>query len=972
MKKLISVLTAAVMSISIMCQASVFAAFSDVSDDHAYKNAITTLSKLSVIDGYDDGTFKPDGQITRAEFTKLIVFMLGYQDLAYEATEFTDVDASHWAKNYIQTAYKLGIISGMGDGTFAPDANVTYEQALKMVVCTLGYEDFANNLRTNPENWSEGYIKQANALSLTKKVSSNGYTENATRGMIAQVLFNALEVQLYENNGQGFTPTDKTLMGDYLKVTKLKGTLVGVEDFLTEDCKETLNESEMAVLPATGDELIKIDFANYTENTSDITKYLGNTITIFYRELTSGDDKELVIIDDETTKNSEVTLTYEDLNTFSGTSLKYYDAAGKSKSFKLKESELTVRYNGKLLQENETVILKSGESAVSRAEALEKWLTADSGYTIYGDVKLTDNGNDGTVDMIQINNYEIMVAYAAPSSSDYRITDKLVTGNALVLDPQAADYTYTITKDGAEIPVTSIAANDVILYTTSLDGSYYTLLVSNKTVKGSISSISSSADKMTINGTSYNVSEKCTKYINDKEGKTLKTGVSGTFYLDSFGTAIFGVLEQTAVMPYAYITNAYIDREEGGKTYITAYAPTVSASSAESYPVKNKVKLNGSTIKSENLISELASSASYANADDDSNIYGSSNPENIEYSQPARVTISNGEVTQIVTLTTDEVKAQNDDNEQLFLGKALASYDYSSNSFKQGSATAFSVNSSTVVIYVPQNRENREKFAKKTPSSAFTSGESYYVEAYDISSSKIAGLVLVYGSEGTLTQVKRDTDFSIVASLPESTYSDVKDGTVLSFDVFTGSNSTKTWNTYDTDEFADVEVGDVIQFAYDSDDLIQGRIDNIKFSDIADVLDGDTFDWTGDEFEYTFKKNGSTEMYSHSTLGSVPYSIASMYNVSQVLADENKIYVTKTGFVDGELDDSIYEEVSITSSTKILRMEDDRKEISKYADGTSTELTINDLKDAKNYGSDCSKVLVCSSKGNAKLVVIYK
>ena len=71
--------------------------------------------------------------------------------------------------------------------------------------------------------------------------------------------------------------------------------------------------------------------------------------------------------------------------------------------------------------------------------------------------------------MIQINNYDTIVAYATPTTTDYRITDKLVTGNYLILDPQASDYTYTITKNGSEIPVTSISANDVILYTKSLD-----------------------------------------------------------------------------------------------------------------------------------------------------------------------------------------------------------------------------------------------------------------------------------------------------------------------------------------------------------------------------------------------------------------------------------------------------------------------------------------------------------------------
>ena len=75
------------MTLSVICQTSVFAAFSDVGDDNTYKDAITTLTKLKVIDGYEDGTFKPDGQITRAEFTKLIVFILGYKDLAYDSSD---------------------------------------------------------------------------------------------------------------------------------------------------------------------------------------------------------------------------------------------------------------------------------------------------------------------------------------------------------------------------------------------------------------------------------------------------------------------------------------------------------------------------------------------------------------------------------------------------------------------------------------------------------------------------------------------------------------------------------------------------------------------------------------------------------------------------------------------------------------------------------------------------------------------
>ena len=112
------------------------------------------------------------------------------------------------------------------------------------------------------------------------------------------------------------------------------------------------------------------------------------------------------------------------------------------------------------------------------------------------------------------------------------------------------------------------------------------------------------------------------------------------------------------------------------RIYITAYAPTVSASSASSYPVKDKVKFNGASIKSELIIDKLKASADYTNDDTElaDQIYGAGKtPTLTGFSQPARVTITNGEVTQIVALTSDELQTQNDDKEQIAKCKAADS-----------------------------------------------------------------------------------------------------------------------------------------------------------------------------------------------------------------------------------------------------------------------------------------------------------
>lgn len=991
MKKFIAMLVTAAMLTASVFQTVSFAAFSDVGDDNQYKNAITTLSTLSVIAGYDDGTFKPEGAITRAEFTKLIVFMLGLQDIKYSTYTFDDVDPTHWARDFIQTGYDRKIISGYEDGTFKSENPVKYAEALKMIVCTLGYEDFALARTTVTDGWADRYIQEAGSLGLMKGISGGDYYGDATRGMVAQMLYNALEIKMNENNGYNWVSTEKTLLNDYLKVKKLKGTLVGVNKDVTGDCTVSLPENHIDILSNAGEEVL-IDYSTYTDQQTALSKYLGNTITVYYRQLTENDERTLINIDTETTKNSVIDIVSVDITSYEDSGTLKYDDGGKIKNAKFKPDEITVRYNGKVVAADDTVYI--GGESYTRREALSVWLTPDTEESAYGTIKLTDNGDDGTFDMIQIYDYETIVALSAPSTSDYRITDKLVTGNALILDPQSASYDYTIVKDGNEIPVTSIAANDIVLYACSLDGEQYTVLVTNKSVTGQISSMSSDGTTMTISGTEYNIGDKCASYISEKGNKELKVSASGTFYIDAFDTAVYGTLQETVAAPYAYITNTF---REDGKYYISVYAPSNVASEATSYPLKSTVKINGASVKAEAALSRIQSAAQYTT--DESaladKIYGAGKlPSNTQYSQPARVKITNNEVTDVVLLTSDELVAQNEDKDKITRGKELDEYAYNNNSFTVGGKTAFSVNSSTVVIYVPADRDEKTKYAKKAPSSAFTSGERYYLEAYDLNSTKTAGLVILYGADGTLTKVKKDTDFSIVAKTPQNEFSKIKDDTVLKIDMFTGaSNTLRSWNTYDMTEFNDVVPGDVIQFAYDSDNLIQGRVNVLKYDDIASVLDGEMnndqlYNWEkktepSEEngyqsmlFDYHFKKTGTDEdeMYQSSTLGWVPYSRAAVFNVSQVLTDENKLYVTKNGFDITEegitLDDTDYEEIAITSTTKIVRMEPERDEVSRYVADTTTDLTINDFKDAKNYGAECSKIIVFMLKGNARLIVI--
>ena len=111
--------------------------FSDVSADKWYNNAVSTLSNMGVIGGYADGTFHPDAPISRAEFAKIAVsFTQNNGSATYNY--FTDVKPTDWFAPYVTAAKDAGLIEGYSDGSFKPESKITRAEACAIVNRTLG------------------------------------------------------------------------------------------------------------------------------------------------------------------------------------------------------------------------------------------------------------------------------------------------------------------------------------------------------------------------------------------------------------------------------------------------------------------------------------------------------------------------------------------------------------------------------------------------------------------------------------------------------------------------------------------------------------------------------------------------------------------------------------------------------------------------------------------------------------------
>ncbi len=137
--------------------------FSDVAKGDWFNNAISTLSNAGIITGYPDGSFKPNASITRAEFAAISV---RFSDVVYtQNSSFTDVDASHWAAKYISLAEYLGWVNGYPDGTFRPNNLITRAESMTLINRVLEREVEAANMlkgmRTWPDNAKSAWYYEA-------------------------------------------------------------------------------------------------------------------------------------------------------------------------------------------------------------------------------------------------------------------------------------------------------------------------------------------------------------------------------------------------------------------------------------------------------------------------------------------------------------------------------------------------------------------------------------------------------------------------------------------------------------------------------------------------------------------------------------------------------------------------------------------------------------------------------------------
>ena len=524
--KVLSLVLAFALMLSAVTMVASASVFPDVTAGSDYEQAIDLLASLKILGGYEDGTFKPENNITRAEFSKIVyVIFNGLTDpngkMFASESNFDDVAVSSWFAGHVNWAYLNSIVGGYGDGTFLPNNNVAVKEAVKMIVTCVTDKQLS---------YPMGYIQEARALGLLDDVIITDTDAPATRGQIAQMAANLLVTnsrlclastgrmdvngnEIYEKN-----PAITFVFGlnevageDSNHVAMIAGTYENM--FIGQNYLEGLEEGQVAFwlynknADGKADTLVSSKPYIYDYD-ADISGLIGQYLTLY---LTDKDELAAVV-----TRSSAISTTLDKMKANSGyvtanvdgttISLDAYEDVKDTSSVKgdmvryyYFEKQFIQASDGRwteTLNDKKSMRLSSIVSTSSRAQ--------DNPITV---IDADGNGEYDTYIQYYGANHKIeSYSYEAKSMTiSYKPTDFIQADTPIGgKTVYSADYVngFEKFKDvDFKDPVRPVYANFYVAI--KGDGQPYLTVNTSETVEGKLESIASNGKSARIDGKSY-------------------------------------------------------------------------------------------------------------------------------------------------------------------------------------------------------------------------------------------------------------------------------------------------------------------------------------------------------------------------------------------------------------------------------------------------------------------------------------
>ena len=231
LKKILALVLALVMSFSLMATANAFTDDEKITD--TYETAVTVLSGLKVFQGYDDGSFLPQGSITRAEVAAIIYRIVTGDvndtqvGIYADYNKFDDVKSTSWYAGYVNFCANAEYIKGYDAKTFGPNDPVTGYQALAMILRALGYD---KNGEFTGTSWQVQTAAVGENRGITKNISAGTLGTAATREVVAEILFRAILVNTVDYTPAfGYQVSDTSLGWETFELEEIEGVVVANE-----------------------------------------------------------------------------------------------------------------------------------------------------------------------------------------------------------------------------------------------------------------------------------------------------------------------------------------------------------------------------------------------------------------------------------------------------------------------------------------------------------------------------------------------------------------------------------------------------------------------------------------------------------------------------------------------------------------------------------------------------------------------
>lgn len=491
-----------------------------------YEKPVNVLSALGILNGYDDGTFKSDNDVTRAEFVNAVIRFLNLQDITNDSlTYYNDVEKDYWALSVINTATGLGIIKGMDDGNFYPDDNITITDAAKIIVSALGY----NVIAEQSGGYPQGYLKLASDLEILDDVKGTA-DGSAKRGDVAVMLYNALEVKQVVKTSAGYEKSNQTVLNGVHKVQKREGIV---------NCTKY---AKMVPIENLGEDEIAIDSVVYKINDSFLHELVGYKISFYAQE--TADDEYTIIYYEVSQKNSKSVIIWADklLEQSDDSKLVYEDEKGKTINAKI----------------NTEFVVINGQSV--------KYTGSDMFNIDEGSILLIDSDNNGIYETVIINKSETLVVDRINTTGD--LIYYKYSGNKY---KDLTDKDIDIYKNGEKLDFSELKEWDVLTVYESPDGKDIIIYVSDAVIDVTVASVLSTDDELEIRGSDGETYKGCFKYcrqVNEGADGTLipKSGAVVSLHLDVNGEVAAISSSQLTSEGYALLIKAY--KEEGGSVLL--------------------------------------------------------------------------------------------------------------------------------------------------------------------------------------------------------------------------------------------------------------------------------------------------------------------------------------------------------------------------------------------------------------------